>query len=163
MYTRVLPLPWPGHAGDVGTVSQPGCPEINPGNGRFPGEILSSTPQAAGSLLWGASRELLSAVGRALPVHREAMFICWAGWAASGGWRWGCAVGSATVWWAGPGAWPHHSYCRVQLVGDALRALCRVGRSVWQGASPGWPPPPPMRFSVPVWPGDRPDGCEAGT
>lgn len=143
VYTGVLPPLWPGHSGEM----------------RINLDVRESQFRERWVTQRGAephfpdctSRELLSVVDRASPVHREAMLICWTGWAASGGWqqRRGCSI----VRWAGPGARPQHGYRRVQLVGDALRALYRVGRSAWRASPLGaCLPPPPMKLSIPVWP-----------
>lgn len=60
-------------------------------------------------------------------VQGEAVFIRWAGGAAPSRWQGGCPVGGAPVSRAGPGPWPHHSDGPMQLVGDTLGALHRVG------------------------------------
>lgn len=131
MYTSVLP--------PCGPVTQElwTNPDVNPGRGRVPGGMLSNTSQAARcpSTMGCQQRVVPSGGGDTSPVHKKTMFIRWAGWGASCGW-WGCPIGRTAVWWAGPGARPYHGYCRVQLVGDALWGLYRVGRSAWWGTSP---------------------------
>lgn len=64
------------------------------------------------------------AVGRPSPVQGEAVLVRKAGWTALGRGR---PIGRAPVSGAGPGPWPHHSNGPVQLVGDMLGALHRVG------------------------------------
>lgn len=69
------------------------------------------------------------------PVQREAVLARWAGWAVPGGQQWGRPIGGALVGGAGPGPRPHHGDCPMQLVGDALGVLHRVGGSVWVGSA----------------------------
>lgn len=132
--------------------------KVNPGRGRVPGGMLSNTSQAAHcpSTMGCQQRAVPSGGGDTSPVHRETMLIRWAGWGASCGW-WGCPIGRTTVWWAGPGARPYHGYRRVQLVGDALWGLSRVGRSAWRGTSPRPASPTSWEAHYPcvAW------GCEA--
>lgn len=69
------------------------------------------------------------------PVQREAVLARWAGWAAPAGRQWGRPIGGAPVGRAGPGPRPHHGDGPMQLVGDALGVLHRVGGSVWVGSA----------------------------
>lgn len=89
------------------------------------------------------------AVGRTSPVQGEAVLIRRAGWAALGRGR---PIGGAPVSGAGPGPRPHHGNGPVQLVGDMLGALHRVGMVSLGGA--GWCPLP-LLFVGP-WTGHPP-------
>lgn len=90
-------------------------------SGPFPkGGIELETGAQLGPLL-------VVAVGRTSPVQGEAVLIRWAGWAAPGRWQRGCPIGRAPVSRAAPGPWPHHSDGPMQLVGDALGTLHKVG------------------------------------
>lgn len=73
------------------------------------------------------------AEGGRSPVQREAVLARWAGWAVPGGRQWGRPIGGALVSGAGPRPRPHHGDGPMQLVGDALGVLHRVGGSAWVG------------------------------